>query len=554
MRRLFALLALAMLAGVPARAEVQGPQSPHGPRPGQVATAAVPGLGSIAYDPAGNITSIGASTSVARSFVYDDFGRLTNATRTGSTQDYTYDRYGNMITMTTTPSGGTAQVTRMGVHSDSNRVDQTVDPSGITANMVATYDAAGNVISTPTASFVYDPLNTVRESTTDVRRLYIYNASDERVASVEYLNGKESWTLRDLENRVLRRFTRSSGTWTWAEDYVYGAGRLIAAEVPGPAKVLHFHLDHLSSPRLITGNGGAQVGQHDYYPFGGEVPGGTNDGERFKFTGHERDLPGTLNYMHARYYDGMMGRFLSVDRIGGIAQLPASWNRYTYAHNGPLTQVDPDGNCSVPAGLRPGNVGICIESFIAAKWIGGAGRGDHRTFAGNDPRLSNRIQAQMIVNPTTGLISLTRSAGVSSVLIEGFGRRGTNNASVSNVTKTASLISFTVSAAGTNGLALLPLAPDNAIMWNLNLDVSRTSGGVGIAGASKISGFPSTAMYAYKMRSDGTVVIDEVFTHNEQTSAWLGQLNWPIEPVPPAFIDRTADGGADLNCFDGACR
>ena len=219
-----------------------------------------------------------------------------------------------------------------------------------------------------------------------------------------------------------------------------------------------------------------------------------------------------------------------------------------------MNQIDPDGNCSVPAGLRSGNIGICVESFIAAKRIGGAGRGDNRGFAGNDPRLTNRIQAQLIVNPTNGVISLGRSAGVSSILVEGLGRRGTNNASVSNVTKTASLISFTLAATGTNGLALLPFAPDTAIMWNLNLDVSRTGGGVGIAGASAISGYPSTAMYVYKIKSDGSVAVDEVFTHNEQTAVWLGQLNWPVEPVPPAFFDRTMDGGTNLTCRDGACR
>ena len=324
-------------------------------RPVTVAPSAVPGLGAIAYDPAGNITSIGAGSS-AQSLLYDDFGRLTKATRTTATQDYTYDRYGNMVTLTTTPTGGTAQVTRMGVHSDSNRVDQTVDPSGTPANMVATYDAAGNVTSTPTASFVYDALNVVRESTTDVRRLYVYNASDERIASIEYLTGKESWTLRDPENRVLRRFTRSSGTWTWDEDYIYGAGRLIAAEVSGPARVLHFHLDHLGSPRLITGNGGAQVAQHDYYPFGGEVPGSTNDGERLKFTGHERDLPGTLDYMHARYYDGMMGRFLSVDPalpLKATMKSPQAWNRYAYVRNDPARKIDPDGECE-----------ICLENAL----------------------------------------------------------------------------------------------------------------------------------------------------------------------------------------------
>ena len=35
---------------------------------------------------------------------------------------------------------------------------------------------------------------------------------------------------------------------------------------------LHFHLDHLGTPRLITYlNGTASAERHDYYPFGEEV-------------------------------------------------------------------------------------------------------------------------------------------------------------------------------------------------------------------------------------------------------------------------------------------
>ena len=53
----------------------------------------------------------------------------------------------------------------------------------------------------------------------------------------------------------------------------------------------------------------------------------------------------TLDYMHARYYDSDMGRFLSVDPLIPKAAMraPQLWNRYAYVTNNPLNRVDPEG-------------------------------------------------------------------------------------------------------------------------------------------------------------------------------------------------------------------
>ena len=91
------------------------------------------------------------------------------------------------------------------------------------------------------------------------------------------------------------------------------------------------------------------VGYHAYLPFGVEATYFAQDFERMKFTGHERDLadPSSpaddLDYMHARHYNFLTGRFLSVDVIGGSASRPQSLNRYSYARLSPLTYVDLNG-------------------------------------------------------------------------------------------------------------------------------------------------------------------------------------------------------------------
>ncbi len=53
-----------------------------------------------------------------------------------------------------------------------------------------------------------------------------------------------------------------------------------------------------------------------------------------------------LDYMHARYYNPWLTRFLSVDPAGGKPEVPQSWNGYSYAMNSPVARVDRDGRAT----------------------------------------------------------------------------------------------------------------------------------------------------------------------------------------------------------------
>jgi RHS repeat-associated protein len=126
---------------------------------------------------------------------------------------------------------------------------------------------------------------------------------------------------------------------------------MLASERPAAGR-RHFHLDQLGTPRLITTDTGAIAAQYEYYAFGPQPDAATVETptEELKFTGHQRDLaPGdvhVLDYMHARYYDGAVGRFLAVDpelHADRAVRLPQKWNRYAYALNNPILNIDPDG-------------------------------------------------------------------------------------------------------------------------------------------------------------------------------------------------------------------
>ena len=65
-----------------------------------------------------------------------------------------------------------------------------------------------------------------------------------------------------------------------------------------------------------------------------------------QFAGHERDYTASidssihdyLDYMHARFYNPPLGRFLSVDPTLASAdpKVPQTWNRYAYVRNNPI--------------------------------------------------------------------------------------------------------------------------------------------------------------------------------------------------------------------------
>ncbi|HYH07401.1 MAG TPA: RHS repeat-associated core domain-containing protein [Thermoanaerobaculia bacterium] len=312
-------------------------------RPGDVESHAA-GFGDCAYDGAGYVTQVGSDT-----FAYDTRGRIRKAAMGGVEQTFTYDRWGNITKIAT---GGES--------------DRTIAVDANNRLSGATYDDAGNLLSYHGGTFVYDALNVVKESTPTGgnRHLYLYSASNERIASIELVGAQQQseWTIRDDTGKVLRRYRKSlSGAWSWEEDYVYRGSLLLAAEVPSSEKVRHFHLDHLGTPRLITGNGGAVIAERTYGAFGRglSVESTPPPQERAQFTGHERDSF-QLDYMHARYYDPMVGRFLAVDPTWKSADLrkPESWNRYSYVMNNPVNMTDPDGRSPFGLGLKHFELGM----------------------------------------------------------------------------------------------------------------------------------------------------------------------------------------------------
>ena len=284
--------------------------------------------GTFSWDGSGNIVAMGSD-----SFAYDEVHRLLKSSQSGRPYAYTYDRYGNLTSVTA--FGATRLIP---AQEATNRL-------GPASSFV--YDARGNLKSWSTLGecLVYDGLDMIQEvrsscASSTSERAFLYTADDERVVTVE--NSGFELAFRDLGGLLLRRFVSDSEAESWSIDLdnIWLEGRLVGI-VDWTGSEVHVHVDHLGSPRLHTDSSGAAIARHAYTPFGEEFSDPGQNAVPMKFTGHERDLSSTavvadLDYMHARFYSPWWKRFTSLDPVGGTPAKPQTWNGYTYTLNQPI--------------------------------------------------------------------------------------------------------------------------------------------------------------------------------------------------------------------------
>ncbi|MGE5275411.1 MAG: RHS repeat domain-containing protein [Acidobacteriota bacterium] len=308
------------------------PDSSVAVRPSQIRTAGAVGTaaggnfdsGLFHYDGAGNIVAIGADA-----FGYDLRSRLTSASYSGiGSETYGYDRYGNLL------SAGSR--TYCASTCANNRL-----PSPFS------YDARGNLTTAGSETLSYDDLSRqIRYQAPGLDWRYLYGGASERVAKVAG-GGTPQYTYRDETRRISTEYFGS----TLGRDNMYLGNLLVASYVSsslaGTPGWQFYASDHLGTPRLVTDLAGNVVESRKYWPYGDGVPANTGTMQKLRFCAMERDSENRRYYDHARLHDPALGRFASLDSVGGRASDPQSWNRYAYALGNPIKHVDPDGRLTI---------------------------------------------------------------------------------------------------------------------------------------------------------------------------------------------------------------
>ncbi|MBV6465803.1 MAG: hypothetical protein PGMFKBFP_01088 [Anaerolineales bacterium] len=214
------------------------------------------------------------------------------------------------------------------------------------------YDSNGNQttrhIGNDTFHLIYDAENRLVEVKKNVTTIaeFTFDGDGKRVMSV--IDGE---TIRFVGGYYERKGSEIT------KYYMAGAARVAMRKytIPQSMTVEYMLGDHLGSTSITTDSNGAMVSEMRYKPWGElrytwtDAPASTSptyEPTRYQYTGqYSYDVEFGLKYYGARFYDSYLNRFTQPDSIVPLAsQGTQAWDRYAYANNNPVRNVDPSGH------------------------------------------------------------------------------------------------------------------------------------------------------------------------------------------------------------------
>ena len=218
--------------------------------------------------------------------------------------------------------------------------------SGATASYSTAYDAWGNQISRVyngiTSTLVYDVLDHLTQwsatGSTSGTEKYLYDASGARVLKRNTTGSTTKMTAYAFG--LEEHNDTGTGTAT-GNTYYYSLGGRLIGTFDGTTTQYYLSdaLGSVLSTFSAVANAAAVLGNQLYGPFGNQRYSKGSMGTDKGFTGQYQDSSG-LDYYNARYYDPVVGIFVSADTVQGNGK---GMDPYSYVANNPLTATDPTG-------------------------------------------------------------------------------------------------------------------------------------------------------------------------------------------------------------------
>jgi RHS repeat-associated protein len=325
--------------------------------------------------------------NTTRAFTYTMAGRLATANAPGTygSLAYTYSRGGDLLT-----KDGVTYTTGTGHRVISGQ------KNGAQV-FAATYDASGNRVTSTGENatqwgYTYDGEDRLLEVSKNnaPTGTFEYDYAGRRTRKIDVTTGTTTWYVsQDYE---VTTFGASAGGRTQHTKYLSGqtgpavsitrpstdvslipgsqAGMLVSSKSLTPGEggaghptvgALFLHKDHVGSTQVVTDHVGKVVSRTVYKPFG-ELDARYSEGSdiyRAKYGGQELDGESGLYYFNARYYDARIGRFITADSVMGSGFLQVdAFNRYAFAGNNPIRNVDPSGHSFI--------VGLIVGAVVGA--------------------------------------------------------------------------------------------------------------------------------------------------------------------------------------------
>ena len=308
------------------------------------------------YNAKGQVSNIAdlAPGGVNRAYSYDALGRLTNASGPWGNGSYSYDALSNLRSRVVG-----ADV----VNINYNGLNLVSNITGTAGNRTYIHDARGNVISDGRYGFYNNMSDQPVALNGDATSSYMYDGNKKRVRvwTDDSPSAELIYSVYSASGTLLTRDNATTGVET---DYVTaGAGGKTFARRKGGVWS-YIHGDHLGSVTTVTNASGAVLFREEYRPFGETQLNPAANKNDTGFTGHIKDADTGLNYMQARYYDPLIGRFLSVDPVGFSVGRPFMFGRYSYVGNDPVNATDPDGKDPCTSSGCSGQINISTGAPI----------------------------------------------------------------------------------------------------------------------------------------------------------------------------------------------
>jgi RHS repeat-associated protein len=303
------------------------------------------------YSPAGNIVSK-ATEYGTYAYGYDDLYRLTTAANPSSANEaYTYDALGNRTK--------SAAVTGAWNYNLNNELLAY-------ANVSFIYDSNGNItrkVGDKVVNYIYDVAD---------RLIRVEDGDAVLIASYGYDPfGRRLW--KDVNG--VRTYFHYSDEGLVGEYAADGAEIKTYGYAPGSAwssapmfqKVNGSHYwylnDHLGTPQKIVDSIGNVVWAGVYDSFGQCQVAVAEIDNNLRFPGQYWDEETGLHYNWNRYYDPVLGRYMTRDPFGD------GWNHFVYCYNNPLGQSDPSGTCAAIQSSPPVMLANMLHG-IGNDWAG----------------------------------------------------------------------------------------------------------------------------------------------------------------------------------------
>ncbi|MBI1744415.1 toxin [Candidatus Acetothermia bacterium] len=304
------------------------------------------------------------------------------------TEQYEYDFVGNFEKLIHQATNGTW--TRAYTYNEPSLIESTKKSNRLSSTAIGTttetysHDSHGNMITMPHLSQMSwdfkDQFQAV-DLGGGGKAYYLYDANGQRVRKVHEHNGST------VEERIylstFEIYQKRNGTGLTLEretlHIMDDKQRVALVETrtqgnePGvPAQLIRYQFgNHLGSARLELDDQAQIISYEEYTPYGSTsyqaVRSQTETAKRYRYTGKERDEESGLYYYGARYYAAWLGRWTSCDPIG----IRDGLNIFVLARNSPISLKDVGGLWSsvgspsapiIEIRLSPGGEGVAVEA------------------------------------------------------------------------------------------------------------------------------------------------------------------------------------------------